>query len=342
MKIGLVGYRGSGKSTLFHWLTAVAPDPSLAHTTQAAAAPVPDLRIERLAAIYRPKKITLASLELVDTPGLARSHEGNAARLAMIREAELLVLVVSAHDRPNPLADLQSFEEDLLLADMDLVARRIEKLRDQVKKPRPSRDQDLAELAALEPLLEALESGKRLAEIERSPEQMRATQSFRLFSERPMLVVVNLAEDEADVQRFTAAATAKRPLVAVPLRLQLELEQMEPEQRIEFQQELGLPAFDRGEVLRAILHASGQLVYFTAGDKEVRSWLLPRGGTALDAAANVHTDLARGFIRAETIACDDLFRAGSERDAKAHNLFRQEPKDYVVKDGDVLLIRFSV
>src|SRR5262245_12005439 len=120
MKIGLVGYQGSGKSTLFEWLTGVRPDPAQSHTGQSAMAPIPDDRVRPLCDIYHPKKITLAALELVDTPGLSRTHEGNAARLGLIREAGCLVLVVPGFDRPEPLADLAGFREDLLLADMEI------------------------------------------------------------------------------------------------------------------------------------------------------------------------------------------------------------------------------
>ena len=148
MKIGIVGYQAAGKGTLFTWLTGVAADPALAHAGQSAMAAVPEPRVEPLCAIYKPKKVTLASLELFDTPGLSRTHEGNAARLGLIREAGCLVLVVAAYSEADPLNELNSFEEDLLLADMEIVSGRIDRLRESVKKPRPTRDQELAELAA--------------------------------------------------------------------------------------------------------------------------------------------------------------------------------------------------
>jgi ribosome-binding ATPase len=343
MKIGLVGYQRSGKSTLFEWLTGVAPDPALAHASQSAMAAVPDPRVEQLAAIYNPKKITLASLELVDTVGLSRTHEGNAARLAVIREAGCLVLVVNAYERDsNPVADVASLEEDFLLADMEIVSGRIDRLRESVKKPRPGRD---AELAALEPILKTLESGKPLHDAQLSDEQLKATRSFRLLTERPKFVVVNVADDERDPGRFAPKLAARTPPIesaAVPLGLELELARMTPEESAAFRQEMGVGGFDRDALVRALLSASKQMLYFTAGEKEVRTWMLDKGGTALDAAANIHTDLARGFIRAEVIKCADLVRLGSEREIKAHGLLRQEPKDYVVQDDDILLVRFSV
>lgn len=343
MKIGLVGYQGSGKTTLFEWLTGVAADPASAHTGQSAMAPVPEPRVQLLCEIYHPKKVTLASLELVDTPGLSRTHEGNAARLGLIREAGCLVLVVAAFGGKDPLIDLASFREDLLLADLEIVSGRVGRLRESVKKPRPNRDQELAELAALERVLAALEAGSPLTADRMTEDDSRATRSFRLMWEKPMLVIVNTADDDADTARFDRTATASEPrMMAVRVGLERELDRMSPDDRAEFEQELGLSGSRRDEVLKAILDASAQMLYFTAGEKEVRTWMLRQGGTALEAADNIHSDLARGFIRAETMQVDDLVRLGSEREVKAAHLVRQEPKDYVVRDGDILNIKFSV
>ncbi|HJT30746.1 MAG TPA: DUF933 domain-containing protein [Pirellulales bacterium] len=344
MKIGIVGYQGSGKTALFEWLTGVAADPSLAHTSQSAMAPVPEPRVELLCKIYQPKKVTLAALELVDTPGLSRTHEGNPARLGLIREAGCLVLVVAAFGGADPLADLAGFREDLLLADMEIVSGRIGRLRESVKKPRPNRDQELAELAALERVLESLEAGHPLTADKMSEEEQKATRSFRLMWEKPMLVVVNAADDDEQIERFNRQATATEPrMLAVRVGLERELARMEEADRLEFEREMGLSGGSRRDgVLRAILDASGQMLYFTAGEKEVRTWMLRQGGTALEAADNIHTDLARGFIRAETMQVDDLVRLGSEREVKAAHLVRQEPKDYILRDGDIVNIKFSV
>jgi ribosome-binding ATPase YchF (GTP1/OBG family) len=342
MKIGIVGYQGSGKSTLFEWLTGVAADPALAHVSQSASTPVPDERVEPLCKIYSPKKITLASLELVDTPGLSRTHEGNATKLAHIKEAGCLILVVAAFGGADAAADMQRFDEDFLLADMEVVSRRIEKLKEQVKKPKPNRDQDLAELAALEPLLASLEAGKTVHESGLNQEQIKATRSFQLLTEKPRMVVVNMADDDSDPSRFDNLSTDKVRVVGVPIGLQRELSRMSAEERAEFEAEMNLVGTDRDSLLKIIMDVSGQMIYFTAGDKEVRTWMLRQGGTALEAADNIHSDLARGFIRAETMTCADLIRLGSEREIKANNLMRSEAKDYVVRDGDILHIRFSV
>jgi ribosome-binding ATPase len=341
MKIGIVGYQGCGKSTLFQWLTGIASDPSHAHEAQMATAAIPEPRVPALCEVYHPKKITEAHLEIVDTPGLSRTHEGSAQKLALIREAGCLVLVVAAFDGGQALADLQTFEEDLLIADLDIVSGRVERLQDQVKKPRPNREELQKELDALLPLLAILESGKTLHGVSLTPEQKLAIRAFQLFSDKPRLVVINVADDDTDPDRFVKQCPAGVPVVAVSLSLQLGLTQMSDQERADFCKEMGVQPRDRGALLRQIMTISGQMLFFTAGEKEVRTWLIRQGGTALEAAAGVHTDLAQGFIRAEVMTCDDLIRLGSEREVKAHHLLRKEHKEYVIQDGDILFIQHN-
>lgn len=344
MKIGLVGYRGSGKSTLFEWLTGVASDPSHAHTAQSAMAEIAEPRLDQLAEIYHAKKVTRAALELVDTPGLSRAHEGNAQRLALIREADCLLLVAASYDGSDPAADLRSFDEDLLLADMEILGNRIARIEEALKKPVPRAEHEalVHEHQILKVVLSAIESGEPLHEAHLTEEVAKVTRAFRLFSEKSRMVIVNTSDDEENPHRFDALGGDGLPVVALPADLELELSKMTAQDRHEFEQEMGLEGTDRDHVIRQILDASGQLLFFTCSDREVRSWLLPRGGTAVEAAGNIHTDMARGFIRAEVMTTADLVRLGSEREVKAQHLVRQEPKDYIVADDDILLIRFSV
>jgi ribosome-binding ATPase len=340
MKIGIVGYQGAGKSSFFEWLTGQPADPALARSTQAAMVPVPDARVAALCDIYHPKKVTLASIELVDTPGLSRSHEGNAGRLAAIREAGCLVTVIAAFEGKDAATELVNFEDDLLIADLEIVTGRVERLRESVKKPRPNREEQQKELEALEPIQVALEAGTHLRDMELTVEQRRAIRSFQLFSEKPRYIVFNLADDDADPARYTKLA-GDVPSVAVSLSLQLDLARMAPEERAAFCEEMGVGTYDMEQVVPQLMAASGQMLFFTAGEKEVRTWMIRRGGTAVEAAGNIHTDLARGFIRAETMKCEDLLRVGSEREIKAQNLLRREPKDYVIQEGDILMIQHN-
>ena len=172
-------------------------------------------------------------------------------------------------------------------------------------------------------------------------DQLRVTRSFRLFGEKPRVVIFNTADDETRPERFTSLGTPQTPMLAVPAGLELELARMSPADRAEFQAEMGVGGTDRDAVIRTLLTTSRQRLFLTAGEKEVRSWLLPQGGTALDAAAAIHTDLAKGFIRAEIFDYRDLMRLGSEREVKAAHLVRQEPKGYVIQDDDILFIHFS-
>ena len=282
------------------------------------------------------------ALEIVDTPGLNRKQEGNASRLASIREAGCLLHVLAAFDGSDFQRDLAAFEEDLLLADFEIITGRVERLRDSVRKPRPNRDEQLAELTAIEPILETLEAGQPLSTMDLSKDQLKVIRSFQLLTQKQRLALINVADDEQELESYAQHATAKCAVIAVPVGLELELARMALSDRDEFRQEMGLKCFDQHALIRTIMDASGQMLFFTAGDKEVRTWMIRQGSTAVEAADSIHSDLARGFIRAETMSCQDLVQLGSEREVKANNRMRQEPKDYVVQDGDILNIRFSV
>ncbi len=343
MKIGIVGYKGAGKSTVFEWLTGVKADPAQAHGTQSAMAAVPEPRVAALCEIYHPKKVTMASLEIVDTPGLARDQEGNSARLAQLREVDCLLCVVPVFDGADPKKELLAFEEDLTLADLELVMNRIDRVKGPQKRNLSKADQDkLAfELETLEMVQAAIEAGKPLREDELTEDQQKVTRAFRLMGEKPRMVLVNTADDATDLESYKAFSTEKCPVVAISVRLENDLAAMSPEERAAFLEEMGLASSDRDAAIRTLLDASGQMLFLTAGEKEVRTWLVRKNGTAVEAAAEIHTDMAKGFIRAEIMKCDDLIRLGGERAVKAENLVRREPKDYVVQDGDVILFHFS-
>ncbi|MGL4593764.1 MAG: DUF933 domain-containing protein [Thermoguttaceae bacterium] len=343
MKIGLVGYKSSGKSLLFHWLTGVAPDPSMAHSLQSAMVPVPEARFEALSQIYKPKKTTYALIEIVDTPGLSRDQQGNPARLAQLREADALVWVVPTFDGADPLKEIGAFNADTTLADLEIVTNRIEKVIEQSKRPVPKTERERLEfeIETLKTLQEGLENEKPIKEDQLTLEQQRVVRGFRLLSGKPRMILVNTPDDETDLLKYANLGQTDIPAIAVSVSLELEMEKMAESEKLAFLQEMQLPSSNKASIIKMLLDVSGQTTFLTAGEKEIRTWLVAKGGTALDAAAAIHTDMAKGFIRAEIMNAEDLIRLGSERAVKAENLVRRESKDYIVKDGDIFLFHFS-
>jgi ribosome-binding ATPase YchF (GTP1/OBG family) len=343
MKIGLVGYQSSGKSSVFELLTGNKPDPSKAHQGQVGMAVLPDPRFDGLVKHFNPKKISPAKIELFDTPGLSRDQgESNNQRISVVREANALVHVIGAYAGGDPVADARTFEEDLVLADLQVLQNRIERLETSVKKNRPDREASQEELLLIKPIEEMLLSGKLLRTATFTDEQEKITKSFSLLTRKPQLILLNTADPSVDSAVVEQLKAAGYPVVAAPLGLELEVQALYESERAAFAADFGLKEPSRERVLRAIFEATEQITFFTSDEKEVRAWLLRRGLTALDAAGTIHTDLARGFIRAEIMAVDDLLRLGSEREVKAANLYHTVGKDHPMRDGDEIVIRFNV
>lgn len=343
MKIGLVGYKGSGKSTLFEWLTGNKADPALAHLSQSAMAAIPEARLQPLCDLYKPKKVTQAALEIVDTPGLSRDQEGNSACFGHLREADYLVCVVPVFDGSDVQKEMDAFVEDMILADLEIAANRIEKVSEQMKRHLPKDDLDklTLELETLQLIQQGLEKGQPVLADEMNDNQYKATRSFRFLTEKNRMILVNTGDDETDHKQYEKYSTAKVPVVAVSVGLEVELAKMELQERTDFLSEMGIPSTDRDKIMRILMDNSGQMVFLTAGDKEVRTWLMRKNGTALEAAGCIHTDFIKKFIRAEIMRCDDLIRLGSEREVKAAGLNRREHKEYIVQEGDVILFHIS-
>lgn len=343
MRIGLVGYQGSGKSSTFELLTGVKPDPAKAHSGQVGMAILPDPRFDGLVNLFHPKKITPAKIELFDTPGLSREHgESNNQRISVVREANALVHVIGTYAGADALADARNFEDDLMLADLQVLQNRIERLEASVKKNRPDREESQIELDLIRPIEAWLQEGKLLRNVEFSDDQEKATRSFSLLTRKQQLLLLNTADAATDPALVKKLEGAGYPVVAAPLGLELEVQSLDEADRPAFAAELGLGDPSRERVLRALFDVTRLILFFTSDEKEVRGWLLPRGGTALEAAGTIHSDLARGFIRAEIMAVADLLRLGSEREVKAANLYHTVGKDYVMRDGDEIVVRFNV
>ncbi|MDE2505993.1 MAG: DUF933 domain-containing protein [Planctomycetota bacterium] len=340
MRVGLVGFAGSGKSTLFQLLTGVAPDPGKVHAGQVGVAVLHDPRLDFLATLHSPKKITPATVEFLDTPGLVPgTHGDNPQRLALIREGDALLVVLNGFTADNPAAELNAFRDELLFADLSVIANRVERLEASVKKARPDREASQKELEIVKRVQTALEDGATIASLELTADEKKPMRSFGLLTDKPQVILVNQAPDKP----LDPALVALAPdALAIDAKLELELAALDPEERAAFMSDMGLTALGRDRIIRAAYDAVGMITFFTAGEPEVRGWNLERGGSAVDAAGKIHTDLARGFIRAEVTAYDGIHAAGSLREVKAKNLQRLEGKDYIVKDGDVMFFRSSV
>ncbi len=344
MKVGIAGFSGSGKSTVFEWLTGVKPDPAKSQHGQQGIAKIPDERLTWLSKLFQPKKTTPTTLEFLDTPGLLPTERrDNPRRLAIMRDAGGLLVVLNGFGGGELARELQAFREELLFADLEIVTNRIDRLNAQLKKSRPAKEKeaDQYELALLQRVREALEAGQGAHTLGLKEDEEKAIRSFQLLTLKPEVVLVNC--DEAGVKKplppglLQLAATA----FAAPAKLELELEELPEEDRQAFMQDLGVTGFSRDHILRTIYDAMGQMVFFTVGEDECRAWSIPKGANAVEGAGQIHTDLARGFVRAEVVGYEDFQRVGSMKEAKAHGVYRLESKTYAVKDGDIMHILSS-
>lgn len=347
MKVGLVGYAGSGKSTVFHWLTGVAPDPGKVQQGQTGTTDVPDDRLKKIADKYKPKKLTFAKVEVLDTPGLmagAEDRKDNNRRLGILREANGVVVVLDGFTRTDFAAQLRAFREDLLFADLEVVSNRVPKVEAAMKKAKPQkeRDADEAELALLRKVVAAFEAGKPAKDLGLTADEEKALRSFQLLTLKPEAVFVNRGDSgfndplPADLLALVPAA------IQAPVKLERELAELSDEDRAAFMADLGLTGFSRDKTIHDLFYAMGREVFFTVGADECRSWAMNRGSDAVAAAGCIHKDLSEKFVRANVIGYADFLAHGySEKECKAKGLERTEGKTYVVKDADVLHILAS-
>ena len=360
---GIVGLPNVGKSSLFNALTATA-------TAEAANYPfstvepnigrvaVPDERLEQISSLAKSAKITPTQLDFVDIAGLVRGASkgeglGNQF-LGHIREVEAIAHVVRCFADDNvsyegeldPVADVETVETELMIADLESLERRIEGL---AKKVRGGDKEAIATMAIGERCLEALREGTAARDIEIAADEVRLFRQMRLLTAKPVMYVCNIAEEDAaegnEYSRQIESWTAEHGAVSVNISAAIEAEiaqLTEEAEKSEFLSSLGLDKTGLHRVISAGYDLLGLITYFTAGPTETRAWTIPSGTRAQDAAGKIHTDFARGFIAAETIAFDDYIACGGELGAKESAKMRKEGRDYVVKDGDVILFRFNV
>lgn len=345
MKMGLVGFAGTGKSTVFEWLTGEKPDPSKVQQGQTAMADVPDERLAGISAVIKPKKTTYTKVAVLDTPGLnVGEQKDNARRLGVIREANGMVVVLDGFTRTDFAAQLQKFREECLFADLEIVSNRVSKLEAGLKKAKPAkeREADETELALHRRIVAGLEGGKPASALGLTADEEKMVRSFTLLTLKPEIVFVNRGDsgfnDPLPADLLALAPTA----IQAPVKLEAELLGMPEEDRTTFMADYGVTEFKRGPTIRAMFYGVGRNVFFTVGEDECRTWSIPAGCEAVEAAGCIHKDLSEKFVRANVIGYDDFVACGySEKEAKARGLNRTEGKTYVVKDADIMHILAS-
>lgn len=352
MKAALLGLMQSGKSTIFSAISGKAIGPMGATAIEEAIVPVPDARLDWLEGLYKPKKKTYATIDVLDLPGFSFMDEhgraGARRLIGQIRTADMLVLAVRAFENPavppyrNSVdwkRDLAELQTELLLADLELVMTRVEKLEKQVHKPTKTQAQDKAELAIQKKLQEAIEAEQPISSVVETEQELALIKSLGYLTLKPMAAVVNVGEDGMG---GSVALDGPMPTLPMCAKLEHELAQLDAESRADFMADLGITESAGERFVQMCYSALGLISFLTVGSDEVRAWPIHDGTIALDAAGKVHTDIKRGFIRAETMAFADLHELGEEKAVKAAGKMRLEGKEYVVHDGDVLNFRFNV
>jgi GTP-binding protein YchF len=357
MQIALIGLPWTGKTTLFHTLAAYAGagvPQSAPGTVARSVVRVPDPRLDELHALWPKARRVPAAIEYLDVPGLdLRRERGQGvpgAILAQIKNARALVEVIGgfAEDQPAVLeariagwkSDAEAIETEMLVSDLQIVENRRERIAKQMKKAK--RAEDEREDALLARCEAALGDGRPLRRIELTSEERTLLAGFQLLTQKPLLRVINVGEDLAAAEAEIGARWGEDPPLAVAARIEAEIAGLDPQDRATFLSDLGLaePALER--LVRASFRILGLIAFFTVGDDEVRAWTISAGQRAQSAAGEIHSDLERGFIRAEVVAATDLLAAGSLEACRKRGTLRLEGKDYLVQDGDVLAVRFSV
>jgi GTP-binding protein YchF len=358
VKAGIIGLSAVGKSTLFQLLTGTAdPAPGGRPAARVGIAKVPDPRVDRLAQMFSPKKKTPATVEYVDVPGVAKGEGSALVDLPALRGVDALVHVVRAFESElvphaegsvDALRDAKMLELELILADLSAVERRLEKLDLNIKKA--NRAEDVQERVFFQKLKQALEAEQPLRELELSEDEQRRLRNYSLLSEKPLLIVVNMGE--ADLKRAAAvlAESGLAPLAArrnvalcpVSAPIEAEIAELGPEDARAFLDDLGLQQPGLVRVAQSSYALLGLLSFLTAGEDECRAWTIRKGTRAQQAAGAIHSDIERGFIRAEVVSFDDLVAAGGIAACREQGTLRLEGKDYLVRDGDVINFRFNV
>ncbi len=348
MKVGLVGFSGSGKTTVYNALTGQKAETGYASRgsgkTNLGVVKVPDARVEALSAIHSPKKITFAEIHFVDVaaPPGAGGRSLDTSALPAMREVDALVQVVRAFPSEDgkaadPLGEVQDLLTELTLGDLAPIEKRLERLKKEKGKP--------GEIELLGKLKAHLEAGKSLRDLELSEQDLVAVSGYRFLTQKTLLIVLNVAEGDVDkpIDPRLAAYAAENKLTIIPLsgKLEMELAELGPDEQKAFLADLGLTDTALPRFVRAAYAALDLISFLTAGPDECRAWTIRRGTSAVRAAGKIHSDIERGFIRAEVMTFDDFMHFKSEAKVREAGKARLEGKEYIVRDGDIIHFRHN-
>ncbi len=359
MRTGIVGLKQVGKTTIFNLLTGATAETgaSARPEVNTGTAKVPDTRVDKLSALFKPVKTTWASAQYLDLPGVAAEDMKENTFLAGLRAVDALAHVVRAfHDESvphsagsvDPARDVENMELEMIFADLFQVERRLERLEKDLKK---IKDKELqAEQDLLLHFKAHLEAEKPLRELDLSAEDDRRVRGYTFLSQKPILHIINMDEDDASALNCAASQfgleswVGKKGVVITGVcgKIEEEISKLSQEDAQAFMTDLGITESGLNRLLRENYHLLGLISFFTVGEDEVRAWSIRQGANAPRAAGTIHTDLEKGFIRAEVVRCEDLLIHGSFHALKEKALFRLEGKDYILQDGDVMHVRFNV
>lgn len=367
-KLVIIGLPGAGKTTVFNALTraeaatgtfgASGDEPNL------ATVKVPDPRLEELAILAKPQRIMPADVQYLDIAGIAKgiAEKGMSGQLlGHLTQADTLVHVVRAFEDENvateegsvdPMRDIETLNMELMFSDLGMIEKRISRIESQIQKTRgPERELAEREYALMKTLLSALEEEKPIRDIadDLEPDDAKMLRGFGFLTEKPLLILLNVGEDQIGESGDKLVAEARERFSAhkvgidgIAGKIEMEIGQLEGEDAEMFMSDLGITESGLGRIIRSSFDLLGLMPYFTVGEVEVRAWTIRRGATALEAAGEIHSDIQRGFIRAEVVSYDAYIRCGSTAEARKTGEFRREGKTYIVQDGDIINFLFNV